>query len=189
MKKRLNVDKRPSVPAARERKRKPKEFSSALHPLICETMGQAASMMGIEMSVLRAAKRDGAPGFINSRVVPSLVAPWLKAQPKHSKNGEITKDEADRRSAVATMLRKEHDNNVELGLYYEKQIVHEWLMGRLQMLNSTIETKLKQLFPKLEGLRAPEMLAKLPPVIEDIGEALRGFEEHAEKAGNESAAT
>lgn len=51
----------------------------ATWPAYCGSMTQAAALMGISKGVLRMAKARGAPGFIDSRVRPKLVAEWLAA--------------------------------------------------------------------------------------------------------------
>ncbi|MEY3274961.1 MAG: hypothetical protein RL153_226, partial [Verrucomicrobiota bacterium] len=50
----------------------------ATWPAYCGSMAQAAALMGIPKGVLRMAKARGAPGFIDSRVRPKLVAEWLE---------------------------------------------------------------------------------------------------------------
>ena len=47
-------------------------------PAYCGSMTQAAAIMGISKGVLRMAKARGAPGFVDSRVRPKVVAEWLE---------------------------------------------------------------------------------------------------------------
>lgn len=43
-----------------------------------DSIGAAAAGLGVSVSVLRKAKRAGAPGFRGSRVYPAELLPWLK---------------------------------------------------------------------------------------------------------------
>lgn len=49
-------------------------------PAYASSMAQAAAMMGVPKSTLKAAKAQGAPGFIGSRVYMEEVTSWLRAQ-------------------------------------------------------------------------------------------------------------
>ena len=47
-------------------------------PAYCGSMTQAAAIMGVSKASLRMAKARGAPGFVDSRVRPRVVAEWLE---------------------------------------------------------------------------------------------------------------
>lgn len=66
-----------------------------------DSIASAAAGLGIEKSVLKKAKRDGAPGFRGSRVYPLELLPWLR---KRSDEGRVTSEE-DKESLEREFLK------------------------------------------------------------------------------------
>lgn len=54
-----------------------------------DSMAQAATGLGIELRVLKAAKRAGCPGFRGSRVYGSEVKAWLAEHPQVGKASDL----------------------------------------------------------------------------------------------------
>lgn len=61
-----------------------------------DSIAAAAAGLGVDKSVLRAAKRDGAPGFRGSRVYPEELLPWLARNEESGKQKAETKDDLER---------------------------------------------------------------------------------------------
>lgn len=89
---------------------------------IADTLGQAAAILGVTVAVLKAAKRQGAPGFKHSRIDCAALGPWLKEHP--IKEPELSKmDEQKFRKLRADADAKEFILSVKRGEYLRAQDV------------------------------------------------------------------
>ena len=70
--------------------------------------------------------------------------------------------------------RLKFENDREAGLYLLKSEVNDWLIETIETIKAKLPAKLlNELPPKLEGLRAAEIAAKLEPIIAEICALLR----------------
>lgn len=72
-------------------------------------------MLGCDVSVLKRAKRDGAPGFRSNRVYLDEVKTWLDENPVHL--DDDTKEGLERRKLRAQCEKLEHELAVTRGQY------------------------------------------------------------------------
>lgn len=133
-----------------------------------DSIASAAAAMGISERILKQAKKLGCPGFRGSRVYPADVFPWLKENPIAP---ETTKE-----SIELQKLRKlTHANDVADGLYWKAAQVEDWLVSTVEKIKALLKQRLEdELPPKLEGLRAPEIAARMKQVNIDICNLMRG---------------
>lgn len=139
-----------------------------------DSIGSAAAALNIAVPALRRAKRQGAPGFKGSRVYPALLLPWLQAR---EKNAPIIGD--DKTALECAILRRkledmEFESQKQRGLYNLKSDEDAWKRATAEKIKAILRTKLKnELPPKLEGLKAAEISAKMDPLIAEIVELFR----------------
>ena len=146
-----------------------------------DSMGAAAAAMDVPISTLKWAKRQGAPGFRGSRIIRSELEPWLK-----TKGGEISADnpaglldknlwECRRLKLQCEKLeRQEKERQKELVPFAE---VETWMLNTAEAIKTILRHKLRnELPPKIEGMRAAEIAAKMDPLIAEIVGLLRAMD-------------
>ena len=91
------------------------------------------------------------------------------------RGGSIQASEELKEEILREELRKIKDCNDRAdGLYLLKSEIDAWLTDICEKIKAILSNKLKnELPPKLEGLRAPEISAKMEPIIFQIIELLR----------------
>jgi hypothetical protein len=144
-------------------------------PRSFDSIGSASAAMKVPVATLRWAKRQGAPGFRGSRVYPEELAPWLCA--REDKGGGL--DDRDKHALECRRLRQRIDREAfeferERGQWIRVEEVETFVGELAQLIRTTLRNKLRnELPPKLEGLRAAEMSAKLESFLPDLIESLR----------------
>lgn len=147
-----------------------------------DSIGAAAAAERVPVPVLRKAKRAGAPGFKGSRVYfgPELRA-WLA-------------DNMDRvTGATEDQIKEEKlralrwNNDLKDKLYVRRAEVEQWIAATTEKIKSILRKKLRnELPPKIEGLRAAEISAKMESeVIGPICRLLRFVEEDSKQEATE----
>jgi len=143
-------------------------------PTSYDSMASAAAALDIPKGTLQWAKDQGAPGFKGSRVYPLLLLPWLA-----NANKEKGERRLDKRSLECELLQEKLEALREQrararGLFIEWAAVEQWQLGLAQRLKLELSAKLKnELPPKLEGLRAPEIAAKMDGLIGELVDIIR----------------
>ncbi len=132
-----------------------------------DSLQAAAAALGIDKGTLQAAKDQGAPGFKGSRVYPAELPPWI-LQAK-SLGGLRDKRTVEREIAEEKLDSLRWEKERDRGAWIRKAEVEEWMMTTAERVKSTLRARLKNdLPPKLEGLRAAEIAAKMERVIEEL---------------------
>lgn len=135
-------------------------------------MAAAAAALKVPMSLLARAKKLGAPGFRDTRVHIDLLKPWLEAN-------EAASDFDDKRALECKRLRQkiEHEQfefECNKGAWQRNSFFTAWMQDRAAKLNSILTVRLlNELPPHLEGLRAPEIRAKLEPLKAELIDLFR----------------
>ena len=139
-----------------------------------DSMQAAAAALDIPKGTLQWAKDQGAPGFKGSRVYPLLLLPWLeKRRSEKSPIKDKRALECDWLTERIEQLREERAR--ARGEWILWADVQTWQRNLAESLKLILQGKLKnELPPKLEGLRAPEMAAKMDGVIAELVELIRG---------------
>jgi len=149
----------------------------------CDSIGAAAARMNLTVGVVRKAKRMGAPGFKGSRVYPELLQPWI------AENLDRLTDKTKDQIEEERLRGLKWDNDLKDRLYVKRGEVEAWITDLAEKIKNVLRKKLRnELPPKLEGLRAAEISAKMEgEVIGPICRLLR-FEPEAQSGtrGNSS---
>lgn len=130
---------------------------------IYDSMGAAAAGLGVTVAFLKWAKSKGAPGFRSTRIFAEEFQPWLEAH-----RGEMTDDK--RALECQLLSEKIKINRVERmkleGLYTLTSEWESWQIRKAEQLKALMTDIFKrQLPPKLEGLRAAEIVCKMDDAI------------------------
>lgn len=137
---------------------------------IVDTLGQASAILGVTVAVLKAAKRQGAPGFKHSRVDCAALGPWLKEHP--IKEPELSKmDEQKFRKLKADADMKEHHLAVRRGQYLLAEDVRRAWSFQIRTARSVLDGETSRLALVLASITGAD-----PAEIEErIKEANRTF--------------
>ena len=135
------------------------------------SMKQAAAIKQLSVSLLKAAKASGCPGFDKSgRVYWEQVQPWLTEHADELKaNQEESKDYwvlfKLRADAQRSQLALERDK----GLYLSKEEVAQQLLQLGSATKAIFKTKLEdELPPQLVGLDSISIKEKLSKAVDEI---------------------
>ena len=143
-----------------------------------DSMEQAAAALDIPKAMLQRAKRAGCKAFRGSRVYAEDLRGYFEAN-------SISNDPNDKRALECQFLIEKinalkFENEKEQGKYILNSTWEEWQVRKAEQLKSDMaEVFKRQLPPKLEGLRAPEIAAKMDEAIAEF--VLRFREEAPEK--------
>lgn len=131
---------------------------------IFDGMSQAAAGLGVTKSFLQWAKQQGAPGFRNSRIYADELEPWMKAHSAAERSNDKRALECELLVEKIKALR--FDSEKEQGLWMLKSEHETWQVRKAEQLKANLTDVFKrQLPPKLEGLRAAEIVAKMDEAI------------------------
>lgn len=154
------------------RKRRERKRQSTAPQRRFDSMSAAAAALKVPMSLLARAKKLGAPGFRDTRVHIDLLKPWLEAN-------EAAADFDDKTALECKRLRQkiEHeqfDFERSKGEWERKADTDAFMSSIAARIKSVSIARLKnELPPQLEGLRAPEIAAKMDTVIAELIELFR----------------
>jgi hypothetical protein len=102
---------------------------------------------------------------------------WLEAHTEiqcRSEASAPSKSKLEEEKLRQQCRRLKFENDRAAGLYLLKSDVDGWLMETVEKLKAKLSAKLlNELPPKLEGLRAAEIAAKIEPIIAEIVQLLR----------------
>lgn len=140
-----------------------------------DSMAAAAAAMNVPIAHLKRLKREGAPGFKGSRVYPLLLLPHLQqTQPSAGQSGFEDKYSLECAIQRRRLEDMEFESQKQRGLYNLKSDEDAWKRATAEKIKAILRTKLKnELPPKLEGLKAAEISAKMDPLIAEIVELFR----------------
>lgn len=140
-------------------------------PHVYDSMGAAAAAEGIDIGILKKAKRNGSPGFRGSRVFMLEVKKFLYPNGEKGEQRDLfeTSDELDRKLKKMKLAKLKREEDEAMGRLVQREEVKTWMLGTAEKIKSILQCKLKsELPPKLEGLRAPEIAARMEAVIVEI---------------------
>lgn len=151
---------------------------------IAETLGQASSHLGITISILRWCKKKGCLAFRHGKIHCGEVQPWLEAnKPDVSGKALPPKEDVVVLCLLQTLKEKENKNALFEGLYMKKsdvsRIFGSIALNQKQVLLQELQNNLP---PKLEGLRAPEMVVVMEETAARILKMLRAGIDSIEEA-------
>jgi len=136
------------------------------------SLSAAAAMLDCHASVLKRAKKAGAPGFRpNGSVCITELKPWLAEHAEDVDGTMSHKEELECRRLVAQCEKLEFQNEVERGTYTHNDIIAE--QGR--RIGSATRSELlrfKADVPTWEGLKAAEMERRVSVLIDSICKTL-----------------
>jgi hypothetical protein len=99
---------------------------------VFDSMGSAATGMGVAIGVLKAAKRAGAPGFRGSRVYAKEIRAWLELHPEIAKAKDNSWD-AKLKAERHRKLKLENDET-------EKTLIkREWMAERVHLAAGKVD--------------------------------------------------
>jgi len=137
---------------------------------IAETLGQASSYLGIAIPILRWAKKHGCMAFRHGKIHCKEVEPWLENHRPDIRGKALPpKDEVQVLNLLEDLQKKRNANALFEGLYMKRsEVSSSWTQ-----IGSTIRQVLLQelqdnLPPRLEGLRAPEMV----PIMQETADKI-----------------
>lgn len=169
-----------------KRRRQLSESQRAAMTLLCKpanspgfrvfsSMATAAAALKVPKATLQKLKRDGCPAFVGSRVKEDQILPWLQAQEAMGENdlGD-DKESLERRFLMVRIERQQLAYRKESDALIEMAEVESFIKSAQERIKSILSDKLKnELPPKLEGLRAPEIAARMEDVITKCFTALK----------------
>lgn len=126
---------------------------------LAETMGQAAALMGVPVAILKAAKRQGAPGFVGSRVDMPKLSEWLKANPLQEDSAMGPMERQKFRKLKADADAKEFALQVKRGDYLHKDEVKSAVMRSVAAARSALRGKASGLSITLASMTGADPVA------------------------------
>ena len=113
--------------------------------------------------------------FRNGKVYKNPLIAWLKENPI-SKNGEgSTKADLEVRRLLGLCEGIEQKNAERAGKFLLRSEVEGWITRTTEKVKGVLNQKLKrELPPRLEGLKAAKIAAKMDEVVQEVVEAMRG---------------
>lgn len=136
-------------------------------PIIFDSLGQASAHLHVPVSLLKKAKRSGAPGFYHHRIHKDELTPWLK---KHGKElaspSEKEQLQIRRLKAQCGMLENQLAE-------YRRQFVSRAEGARTLQFLAEGERRIFDAMedewpPKLAGLSAPEIRTRLKTLNDEL---------------------
>lgn len=141
-----------------------------------DSLQAAAAALGIPKETLQFAKEQGAPGFKGSRVYPLELIPWLSArtQAQPGQPGLLNKRQLECQVLQKKIEEMVWEQEQKRNLWILKSDVDSWMVETAEQIKAILRNRLKnELPPKLEGLRAPEIAAKMDWLIAEIVDLIR----------------
>lgn len=136
---------------------------------VYDSVESAAAALQVEKSLLQKFKRQGCPAFRGSRVYEDEFNEWLKS--RGIKLAEQAERHVDKRQLECDLLI-ERITAARLDIEQQKSLLmpraeHEaWLTAKAEQLKANLrDILIRQLPPKLEGLRAAEIVVKMEEAI------------------------
>lgn len=160
-------------PRARRKARTPAPAPSKApkQPTSYDSIGAAAAALGISRVLLRRAKLQGAPGFRGSRVYPAELLPWLRQREACGPGAGLPLDK-EALECVRLRQRIEHEAyefERDKGEWIRRAEVEAFFLEVGERIKTVLRTRLKNdLPPKLVGLQAPEIAARMDSVIAEL---------------------
>lgn len=135
--------------------------------IMAASLSAAAAMLETHVSVLKRAKKAGAPGFrANGSVCISELKPWL-AENLDSLNNNESKEALECRRLLAQCEKLEFQNEVERGKYTHNDSIREQ-GARIGAATRSELLRFKADVPTWEGLSAAEMERRVDRLIDSI---------------------
>lgn len=148
--------------------RKPKAKEVKPDQIMAASLSAAAAMLECHPSVLKRAKKMGAPGFrANGSVSITDLKPWIIEHAEDVDGTMSDKEELECRRLVAQCEKLEFQNEVERGQYTHNEI----LLQQGRRIGSATRSELlrfKSDVPTWEGLPAAEMERRVSALIDNI---------------------
>jgi hypothetical protein len=142
-----------------------------------DSMQAASAALDIPKGTLQWAKDKGLPGFKGSRVYPMLLLPALeKARSKGTAghSGPRDKREVETEILIEKLDQLRWEKQRDRGEWIEFSVVKDWQVTKSEQIKSILRAKLKnEMPPKLEGLKAAEIAAKMEPLIVEMFKLFR----------------
>lgn len=136
---------------------------------MADTLGQAAALLGVPVAILKAAKRQGAPGFSHSRVDVAVLGPWLKANPIQEDASMTPMERQKFRKLKADADMKEHHLAVRRGEFLPRAEVRSLNTRAVATARSVMTGKASGLALVLASLTGADPVA----IEERIKESFR----------------
>lgn len=127
---------------------------------IADSMAQAVPMSGFPKIVLKWAKNHGCPAFKGGRVYVDKLIPWLEEnKPEYDGKHLPPKEEIQVLILLESLENKRTQNALFRNEYIRRAKVRQDLTTlAYKMRDVLFQTLRNELPPRLEGLRAPEMV-------------------------------
>lgn len=142
-----------------------------------EQLGKIVGLHRASFPRIRKDKPDAPKPRANGDHSVSAWRAFLAAHPEiecRSEAAAPAKSELEIDKLTEQCRRLKFENDREAGLYLLKSDVDGWLVETIETIKAKLSAKLlNELPPKIEGLRAAEIAAKLEPIIAEICDLLR----------------
>lgn len=142
-----------------------------------ERLGLAVGLHRASFPRIRRDKPDAPKPRANGDHSVNAWREFLTAHPEIQCRSEASapaKSELELEKLKQQCRRIKFENDVSEDLYLLKSDVDGWLVETIETIKAKLPAKLlNELPPKLEGLRAAEIAAKLEPIIAEICDLLR----------------
>ena len=135
--------------------------------LVADTMQQAAAWLGVSVEILTWSRSNGCPAFRHGRIHCVEIKPWLEDNPP-KEDGEKLPSTVEMQILCLRedLKKKRHENEERDGDYVKRSDVKSQVTAIFYKQKMILLQALRcELPPKLEGLRAAEMV----PQMEEIG--------------------
>lgn len=135
---------------------------------------QAAAALGIDKAIFQWAKAEGAPGFRHSRVHWTELEPWLIPRLKDVEGKVKDKRALECELLVEKIAQFRFDAEKDRGLWMRKAEFETWAVRKSEQLKKLLHDLLEvQMPPKLEGMRAAEVAAKMREIVVEVVDKFR----------------
>ena len=145
---------------------------------IADSIGQAVPMSGFPRAVLKWAKNHGCPAFKGGRVYVDKLIPWLEEnKPEYDGKHLPPKEEIQVLILLESLENKRTQNALFRNEYIRvAKVRQDFTALAYKMRDVLFQTLRNELPPRLEGLRAPEMVSIMDETATKILRLWRGME-------------
>ena len=140
-----------------------------------DSLTAAAAGLKISKDVLLCAKNSGAPGFRGGRVYPRELLPWLGRH--EAKGSDADKGDLEKKRLAQKIEHERWEFERAQGQWVRKDDVDTDMIQLAERIKAAIQRKfINELPPKLEGLRAAEIAARVEGELPSLYRQIRFLE-------------
>jgi hypothetical protein len=156
-----------------ERRKLAEKLGGSIDQVIYDSMSAAAGALGMDKAQLSWAKRNGAPGFIASRVHIDLLKPWLVEREHELSTQGDDKTALECRKLRLQCERIEEDNDRERAGHLTVEAHNDIIAEMISSFQTAIYDLTPVLPPDLAGLTLPEIEKRLAAAFDSCFEKIK----------------